>query len=175
MPIFRWGQAFEAFADLEREFDRLLQTAAASARVGRLFPPINLYEQPNQFLLLAQIPGVTAEALDIQVADRQLTLRGERVAPDGVAETQFRRRERLGGPWERTVALPDRVDEDGIAAEFDNGLLVLRLPKTKPSVGRQIAVSEGSDTLGSRPVSSQKLLASRSQPGSATGTPEDQP
>ena len=149
MPVFQWGHAFEAFTDLEREFDRLLQSAAQAARVGRLFPPLNLYELPDRFVLLAQIPGVAAEELDLQVADRQLTLRGERKLPDGVSESQFRRRERIGGRWERTVSLPDRVDEEAIEAEFRNGMLVLQLPKLQPSVSRQIAVVDASDHAAS--------------------------
>ena len=147
MPVFQWGHAFEAFADLEREFDRLLQSAAQAARVGRLFPPLNLYELPDRFVLLAQIPGVKAEELDLQVADRQLTLRGERKLPDGVSETQFRRRERIGGHWERTVSLPDRVDEDAIEAEFRNGLLVLQLPKLQAAASRQIDVVDASENV----------------------------
>ena len=141
MPVFRWGHAFEAFAGLEREFDRLLLSAAQSARIARQFPPLNLYERPESFLLLAQIPGVEADALDLSVADRRLTLRGQRLNPDGVSEPQFRRRERIFGQWERTVVLPDRVDENRIEAEFRSGLLRLDLPKLAP-VHRQIPVSD---------------------------------
>lgn len=142
MPVFRWGHAFEAFAGLEREFDRLLQTAAHAARVGRQFPPINLYDCPTKFLLLAQLPGVEAGELDLSVADRRLTLCGRRLRPEGVSETQFRRRERLIGDWERTIMLPDRVDENAISADFQSGLLTLTLPKIPTGAVRQIVVED---------------------------------
>ena len=141
MPVFRWGNAFDAFRDLEREFDRLLQTVATqSVRTGVRFPLINLYERPDEYLLLVQLPGVENNQLDLTIADGRLTLKGERTRPDSADESQYRRSERPVGKWERTVALPERVDEEGIAADFREGLLQLTLPKQAATPSRQIQV-----------------------------------
>lgn len=141
MPMFRWGNAFDAFRDIEREFDRLLQTVATqSVRAGARFPLVNLYERPEEFLLLVQLPGVEKEQLDLTIADGRLTVKGERTRPDDVDESQYRRSERPIGRWERTVALPDRVDEENISADFREGLLQLTLPKLETTPARQIQV-----------------------------------
>lgn len=148
MPVFRWGNAFDAFRDLEREFDRLLQSVATqSVRAGARFPLVNLYERPEEYLLLVQLPGVEKDQLDLTIADGRLTLRGERTRPSEVDESQYRRSERPIGNWERTVAMPERVDEDNISAEFREGLLQLTLPKVAASPARQIQVrTEGADS-----------------------------
>lgn len=141
MPVFRWGNAFDAFRDLEREFDRLLQTVATqSVRAGARFPLVNLYERPSEYLLLVQLPGVEKDQLDLTIADGRLTLKGERTRPASVEEHQYRRSERPIGRWERTVAIPERVDEDRIAADFREGLLQLTLPKAASTPARQIQV-----------------------------------
>ena len=57
-----------------------------------------------------------------------------------IPEEQYRRRERIHGEWERALALPDRVDEDGLTAELKEGLLKVHLPKLKQSASRQIPV-----------------------------------
>lgn len=141
MAMFRWGNAFDAFRDLEREFDRLLQTVATqSVRAGVRFPLLNLYERPQEYLLLVQLPGVEKDQLDLTIADGRLTLKGERTRPSDVDESQYRRSERPIGSWERTIALPERVKEDAISADFREGLLQLTLPKQAASPARQIQV-----------------------------------
>lgn len=141
MPMFRWGNAFDAFRDLEREFDRLLQSVAThSVRAGVRFPLMNLYERPQEYLLLVQLPGVEKDQLDLTVADGRLTLKGERTRPDDVDESQYRRSERPAGRWERTIAMPEKVDEDNISADFREGLLQLTIPKVAATPARQITV-----------------------------------
>ena len=140
MPIFRWGTAFDAFRDLERELDRMMRTATP-ARHGRRFPPLNLLERPEEYLVVAQLPGVERDSLDVSVRAGVLTLSGERPRPDDVDESQYRRTERPAGRFERTVSLPERVDEEAIAAEFRDGVLRLRVPKLAPSPSRRINVA----------------------------------
>ena len=137
--MFRWGSAFDALTSLEREFDRLLQSAGQPAMIARQFPPLNLYVTADAFYLLAQVPGVDRDDLEVSVADRRLTLKGHRRLPEDVSEVQYRRRERLGGAWERSLVLPERVDEETISAEFRDGLLKLTLPKMK-AAPRQIEI-----------------------------------
>ena len=71
MAVFRWGQSWDAFQDLEREVDRLLQSVNLTfqgLRFGRQYPPVNLYELPNEYLLTAELPGTRGEDLDLTVA-----------------------------------------------------------------------------------------------------------
>ena len=146
MPGFRWPHAFEAFRDLEREMNRLLRSvdsAVEGLRTGRPYPMINIFELPEEYLVTAEIPGTTAEQLELSVANGLLTLRGSRTEADAPEDRFYRRSERPKGPWERVIALPDRVEPDKVAAELNDGVLRLRLPKVPSAIPRKIPVSNG--------------------------------
>lgn len=146
MPVFRWGHAWDAFQDLEREVDRLLHSVNLTVhgvRFARQFPAVNLYELPDEFQLTAEIPGTRAEDLELTIAGGVLTIRGKRTRPEGIAEDRYRRQERFHGEWQRSVTLPERVQEEKLSAEFTNGVLRIHLPKAPQAQPRQIRVSEG--------------------------------
>ena len=143
MPVFRWGEAWGTLKEFEKEMDRLLQSmhfSVRGARAGRVFPAVNLYELEHEYLLTAEIPGVSGEGLDLSIAGGVLTLRGKRSQEPTIPEEQYRRRERIHGAWERSLALPERVDDEGLTAELKEGLLKIHLPKIKQSSTRQIPV-----------------------------------
>lgn len=146
MAVFRWGQPWVPFHELEREVDRLLASVSLSfqqgLRFGRQFPAVNLYEVNEELLLTAELPGVRKEDLEITVADGVLTLKGKRTGPQDVPDDRYRRQERLRGTWQRSLQLPERVLEEQISSEFTNGVLRIRLPRAPVSQPRQIRVVE---------------------------------
>lgn len=146
MPVFRWGQAWSSFHDIEREMDRLLQNvniAFEGLRPGRHYPAVNLYDLDDEYLLTAELPGTKASELDLSVASGVLTMKGVRQVESSVAEEMYRRRERKVGAWERTIALPDRIEEESLTAEFNEGILRLHLPKAAETDPRPIPVIDG--------------------------------
>jgi HSP20 family protein len=148
MPVFRWGQAWHAFRDLEREVDRLLNSVNFTfhgIRLGRQFPAVNLYELEDEYMLTAEVPGTRSEDLELTIAGGILTIKGKRDDPDRVPEERFRRCERFRGSWQRSLSLPERVCEDRLTAEFNNGILKVHLPKAEPIEPRRIPVLEGND------------------------------
>lgn len=152
MPVFRWGDSWDAFRDLERQVDRLLSGLTLPIpvlRVERQYPPVNIYELPDEFLITAELPGVEAAALDLTVANGVLTLRGQRVGPAGVTDDQFRRHERMWGAWERAIPIPERIRDDEVRADFQDGVLQVHLPKAPETRPRQIQVLPGIPAGGS--------------------------
>lgn len=146
MPVFRWGQAWDPFRDLEREVDRLLASVSLSfsgLRLGREYPAVNVYELNDSLLLTAEVPGTRPEDLEVLVADGVLTLRGKRTGATGVPDDRYRRQERLRGEWQRSLTLPERIQEDKLSAELTNGILKIRLPKAAATIPRQIPVTDG--------------------------------
>ena len=146
MAIFRWGQAWDPFRDLEWEVDRLLASVSLSfqgLRFGRQYPPVNVYEVDDELLLTAELPGTRAEDLEVLVADGVLTLKGKRTGAEGITDDHYRRQERPQGSWQRSLTLPTLIQEDKLSAEFTNGVLKVRLPKAPASLPRQILVSDG--------------------------------
>lgn len=143
MSSFRWGNAFEAFRDLEREMDRLLRSVNFrfdGLRLGQNYPPVNIYESDTEYLLTAELPGARVEDLELNVADGLVTIRGGRRNDPDVPAERFRRSERIVGSWERQFSLPSRVVEEEMFAELNHGVLKLHFPKAPSSAARQIPV-----------------------------------
>jgi HSP20 family protein len=148
MAVFRWGQPWDPFRDLEREVDRLLATVSLSMqglRFGRQFPPVNLFALEQEFLLTAELPGVRSEDLEITVADGVLTIKGRRLGPEGVPDDRYRRQERARGAWQRSFSLPERVEDERMSADLTNGILTIRLPRSPSPQPRQIKVMDGNE------------------------------
>jgi HSP20 family protein len=147
MAVFRLGQNWNhSFRDLEREVDQLLKGVQATfqgLRYGRQYPPVNVFELDDEFLLTAELPGVRVEDLELTISAGVLTIRGSRPEDEAPADSSFRRQERAFGSWQRSLTLPDRVLEDGLSAELTNGILRIHLPKAPLEATRQILVSEG--------------------------------
>ena len=149
MPIFRWPNALEAFRDLEREMDRLMRSvdsAVEGLRIGRQYPPVNIFELEHEYLVTAELPGIPSEHLEVSVADGLLTLRGSRREAD-IPEDRYRRSERPKGDWERVIALPERTQEEAVSAELNDGVLRLHLPKTPSATPRKIPITAGQEEV----------------------------
>jgi len=144
MPVFRWGQSWDPFRDLEREVDRLLQSVNLTfqgVRAGRQYPAINVHETPDAFILTAELPSTAPEDLELTIANGVLTLSGHRHDDATVSEDRYRRQERPRGTWQRTLPVPERVQENNLTADFNNGVLLVHLPKAPQLEPRQIPVT----------------------------------
>lgn len=143
MSGMNWQRRWDPFRDLQREMGRLFESLEPlhTWRMARQFPPINLYDHGERFILTAQLPGMTAEDLELSITGETLTMRGERKRSDGVSEENYRRQERPFGRWTRTISLPDAVDSTQVAATFAQGILTITIPKAESAKPRQITVN----------------------------------
>ncbi len=154
MPVFRWGRAW-GLGDLEREVDRLMHGVNLSlqgVRLARQFPPVNLYELEDAYLISAELPGANAEDFELTIQSGVLTIQGRRDDPEQVPEERYRRQERFHGSWQRSLNLPERIDEERLSARFDDGILKVTLPKLAETPVRRIPI-EGTD--GPRAIEEQ--------------------
>lgn len=153
-----WQRRWDPLRDLQREVGRLFENLEPiqAWRAQRHFPAINLYDTGDSYVLSAELPGMTAEELDLALTGETLTLRGERKRPVGVPEENFRRQERQFGRWARTITLPERVDGSRVNAGFAHGILTVTLPKAEEAKPRHITVSS---------------TASQTNPNSGANTP----
>jgi HSP20 family protein len=103
-------------------------------------PPIDIYDSDDGLFLLADLPGVTIESLEIQVQDNRLTLYG-RVTPALPAKAQLLHQEFEWGDFLRSFILSDEVDHDRITAKLNNGVLEVFLPRTPKAEPRRIQVN----------------------------------
>ena len=101
---------------------------------------MDIFDTDQAIVLRAELPGLTAEDIDIEIDDNVLTLKGERRFEETVEEGRYYRLERAYGHFQRNVTLPQGVKADEISASFDNGVLSVRVPKAdeiKPAQDRR--------------------------------------
>jgi HSP20 family molecular chaperone IbpA len=116
---------------------------AAEPEARLLFtPPIDIYETPEGLVLYADLPGVTADSLDLQVQDKRLMLYG-RVRQRDAAGARVLHQEYQTGDFLRSFILSDEVDHERIQAKLNNGVLRVELPRAARAKPRRIDVSGG--------------------------------
>jgi len=130
-----FGRAPTAHAQLRRELERLFGEVETSAAVA----PLGFDDDGSNFVLRADVPGLTDSDFDITVAGNTVTLRGERKVevPEGYST---HRRERSAVKFAKSYQLPARVDADKVTATLKHGVLTLTLPKVAEAQPRQISV-----------------------------------
>ena len=116
--------------------------ALVPAGAANVYPPVNLYEDGEDFVLMAEVPGVRQEDLDLTIEANRITLRGERKVEYPPAEgTSVHRRERESGFFRRAFEFPVPVDAEKAEAVYRDGILRVRLPKAASHRPRKITVS----------------------------------
>ena len=142
---------FGAFGSLEhslRDMRDMLATwpfgDRAALAAADWTPSCNVSETPEEYRIEAELPGVKEEDVEVNVEDRLLTLRGERQEEKEEKGKKFHRIESSYGSFTRSFTLPEDVDEDKIAADYKDGLLTVRVPRTEPkeTKARKIAISK---------------------------------
>ena len=110
---------------------------------GTWLPTVDIYETDNHDIVLkAELPDMNRDEIEVTVENNTLTLKGNKKLPAGVKEEQYRRIERNYGTFSRSFTLPSTVDAQKIKADFDKGVLTVRMPKTAqaPPRGREIPI-----------------------------------
>jgi HSP20 family protein len=125
---------------------RAMDNAARSDWFGPLtagrgaYPPVNVFEQNGDFVLVAELPGVKKEDLDIQVKGDTVRLRGKK-SVDYTDEASVHRRERVGGEFDRTLTLPAQIDVAAVTADYRDGVLTLKLPRAESEKPRSVTIN----------------------------------
>ncbi len=131
---------FDPFADfrrIQRDMNRAFSEFATST--ARSFPPVNLWLGENSVVVTAELPGATADDVDITLNQNVLTLRGER-KPEIEQDANWHRRERTYGRFSRAVQLPFQVDPERVQARFNNGILEIELVRPENDRPKKIAI-----------------------------------
>src|ERR1700680_483708 len=111
-------------------------------------PAVDTYETENDLVVKADLPDVNPQNLDIRVENNILTIRGERKFESKVNEDNYLRIERAYGSFSRRVSLANSLKTDDIQADYQNGVLTLRLPKREEAKPKQIKVNVGTQAVG---------------------------
>jgi HSP20 family protein len=128
---------------VRREMDAAWPGLAARSPVAaNVYPPVNLYDHGDEFILTAEVPGVRHEDLEITIEANRIALRGERKIDYPLEPgTNVHRRERESGFFRRAFEFPVPVDAEKAEAVCRDGILRVRLPKAASHRPRQITVN----------------------------------
>jgi HSP20 family protein len=108
-------------------------------------PPVDIYEDEHNVTLKLEVPGIDEKDIDVRVENTTLTVHGERKIEKEEKEENFRRVERQYGEFTRSFTLPSSVDPGQVSANYDKGVLKIKLAKKTESKPKQIKVNVGSE------------------------------
>jgi len=109
-------------------------------RTGYWLPALDIAERENEVLVKAELPGMKADDIDIQVQGNVLTISGEKKESKEDKDENYYHAERHYGSFRREVTLSSEVDVDHIKAEYKDGVLTITLPKTEQAKPKKISV-----------------------------------
>lgn len=104
------------------------------------FPPINVFQDKDNYVLITEIPGLKREDVNVDVHRNKVRISGEKQINYG-DEVSIHRRERLAGGFDRTFSIPFEIDADNVKAEYRDGILALYLPRAQHEKPRSVKIS----------------------------------
>jgi HSP20 family protein len=104
-------------------------------------PPVDVYEDEHSITLKIEVPGIDEKEIDVSVENNTLTVRGQRSFEKDEKEENFQRLERMYGSFTRSFTLPNTVDLEQVTAQYDKGMLKVRLAKRAEAKPKQIKVN----------------------------------
>jgi len=146
----RWNPLGE-FDRVWGEMDRLVNDSITRARTAPRYafrPAMDLYDQGDELVFKAVLPGANPEKIELSVEQNTLTIRGTfgyTLSEDEAKGTTWYRREIGSGQFAETIGLPAPVDSEHAEAQFTDGILTLRLPKAEQVRMRRIPVKSSSE------------------------------
>jgi HSP20 family protein len=146
MDLVRW-EPFEGLTRIQSRISDLFDDTFGRSRTvqnfanGVWFPPVDILESKDSYLIRAELPGIKKENFNLEVKDGTLTLSGERKFEEAANGVEYHRVERVSGKFVRSFYLPQTVKSDDIKATYRDGILEVHVPKAEEAKPKQIAIS----------------------------------
>ena len=138
----RFSDPFTAMLALQRALDSRRESEwMGRGTAGRgAYPPINIFQQKEDFVAIIELPGMAKDNLQIEAKENTIRISGEKTM--GYDENaSVHRRERVFGVFDRTISLPVAIDPDAIRAEYRDGVLTLFIPRAASERPRSIKLT----------------------------------
>ena len=144
MTLVKWNPTRSLITDFDRIFDSMFtHDLPQFSSTNSWMLAVDVNETEKEFFLSADMPGLDKNDVSVDIHDGVITIKGELAIDNEKSTDGYQIRERQLGSFNRSLRLPDNVNEDKVAAKFKNGVLTVTLPKTKEILpeGRQIKIS----------------------------------
>ena len=141
---YPWGTQNRFQEEIKNVFDRFLgedDTDQSNVVTSQWTPRVDIKEEGNRFVILADIPGVDPSDIEVNMDKGILSIKGERKSETKSESEKLTRVERSYGSFYRRFALPDSANPEGISATGKHGVLEISIPKKPETTPRRIAVS----------------------------------
>src|SRR5437762_2422453 len=153
--LTRWEpfREFSAMQDRINRRDRLFRESYSpegpeeALTTTSFAPPVDIYEDEHTVTLKMEVPGIDEKDIDVRIENNTLTVQGERKIEKEEKEENFRRVERQYGSFARSFTLPTSVDAGQITADYDKGVLKIKLAKKAEAKPKQIKVNVGGERI----------------------------
>src|SRR3982075_4590283 len=149
--LTRW-EPFREFSTLQDRMNRLFRESYNneagrddSLTTSSFAPAVDVYEDEHSVTLKIEVPGIDEKDIDVRIENNTLVVHGERKIEKEEKEENYRRVERQYGSFTRTFTVPSTVDAEKVEANYDKGVLKVRLVKKAEAKPKQIKVNVGSE------------------------------
>ena len=151
--LTRWDP-FRDLVSMRRAMDRLMENSLGDEHdvTSEWGLPLDVVEDENEYIVIASLPGIKPEDLDITFNKGSLTIKGEIKDESETTKGQYHLRERRFGTFARTITLPTTVKPEDIQADYHDGILELKMPKSEEVKPKRIPIQSGG---GSRVIESK--------------------
>ena len=143
--LVRW-QPWTELASLQNDMSRLMNglLEGDGKSTQSWVPAVDVWETDTELVYAFDLPGIPEDDISVEVEDGSLTITAERKQTSEHSGDRFYRFERRHGTFTRTVGLPQGTSEDGIKADYRNGVLEIRVAKPEQAKPRRIQIGAGS-------------------------------
>ena len=149
MAIVRWRDPISnPLADLvslgdrvNRLFEDNFFDFGGGQTMSRLAPAVDIVERQGEIVISADLPGIDQKDIDVEIHDGILTIRGEKKDETKTEEGGYCRCERTYGRFERSFALPVRVNADAVKASYKRGVLEVQLPIAEEAKAKKVDIA----------------------------------
>ena len=106
-------------------------------------PPMDMNETPEEVIIVAEVPGVDKDDLEVEISSKAVRIKGNRYARHCSGNATYRLAELQYGSFERILFLPAPIDPEIVSAAYQNGLLEIRLAKQPPEKAHKVPIQDG--------------------------------
>jgi len=143
LPGWNIRDAFEELNRMRRQMDQLFDSMSPGTQAAHrsgVFPALNLTEDKDNYYIRAELPGMSADELEIEATGKKLSISGQRQIQSAGQNAKYHRRERESGRFSRVINVPGDIESAKVGASLDNGILTVILPKAEVAKPRQISI-----------------------------------
>ena len=145
MAIIRWrplGEVDSFRREMDRMFDNFFGSGTDVDNFSSAWQPsVDIKETKDDFVLMAEVPGMSKNDIKINISENTLTIKGEKKEEKKEADHNFHRVERKYGSFQRSFTLPTQIQGDKVKASYKDGVLSITMPKKEEVKPKEIPIT----------------------------------